>query len=63
MNYAMPKTQRGATRQWNAILRKYRRDFAGGGAFGFDWPTMRMNAPAAFAHLQAMRTAFASLPK
>ncbi len=35
-----PKSKEGALRQYDAILRSYRRDFAGGGSFGFDFPTM-----------------------
>jgi hypothetical protein len=63
MIYAMPKSKRGATRQWNAILRAYRRGFAGGGAFGFDWPTMRLNSPNAYAHLMTLARLFDQLPE
>ena len=56
------KTKQGALRRYDAILRKYRRDFAGGFAFGMDWPTMRANAPNAYAELQDIRAKFDSLP-
>ena len=40
-----PKSAAGAQRQYNAIVRAYQRDFADGGAFGFDWPTFHANSP------------------
>lgn len=40
-----PRTQRGADRQYNAILRAYIASQDGGGAFGYDWPTFRLNWP------------------
>lgn len=61
--YKMPKTQRGATRQWNAIVSAYKRDYAGGGAFGYDWVTFRLNQPDAYAHIKAVQAIFASLPR
>jgi hypothetical protein len=62
MPYMMPKSKRGARRQYDALMRKYRRDYAGGGSFGFDWPTLRANAPQLYAHLHAMNAAFRYLP-
>ena len=56
------KTKQGAIRRYDAILRKYRRDFDGGGMFGMDWPTLRLNAPDAYAELQDIRAKFDSLP-
>jgi hypothetical protein len=58
----MPKTKRGASRQFNAILNAYRRAFAGGGMFGFDWPTMRINAPDTYAKLHTLRELYPTLP-
>lgn len=60
--YKMPKTKRGAWRQYDAIWNAYRRAYAGGGMFGFDWPTFRVNWPEAYDHIQKMKEAFPSLP-
>ena len=60
--YKMPKTKPGALLQYDSIWRAYRRTYAGGGMFRFDWPTFRMNAPNAYAHIQAVRASFAELP-
>jgi hypothetical protein len=57
-----PKTKRGANKQWRALLRAYKRNFMGGGSFGFDWPTMRLNSPETYDHLRAMRAAYEMLP-
>ena len=62
MMYKMPKTKRGAVKQYWAILRAYRRTYDGGGMFGYDWPTFRLNAPEAFAHIAAIRDNFRALP-
>lgn len=61
--YKMPKTKRGADRQYDSILRAYRRTYASGGMFGFDWPTFRLNAPDAFAHIREMQRAYENLPE
>ena len=42
---ALPKSKEGAARQYDALIRGYVRDFAGGGLFGSDWPTFRLNSP------------------
>ena len=57
-----PRTKEGAFRQYNALINAYRRDFAGGGLFGFDWPTFRMNDPERYARVQELRALFPSLP-
>ena len=62
MAYTMPKSKRGARRQYDALMRQYRRDYVSGGAFGFDWPTLRANRPALYYHLQEMNEAFRTLP-
>jgi hypothetical protein len=63
MTYKTPKTKRGAIRQRDSIISAYKRTYAGGGAFGYDWPTFRVQAPDAYAHLKHMQTLFASLPE
>ena len=40
-----PKSRAGAVRQIDILIRRYRRDYAGGGHFGFDLPTMNANEP------------------
>ena len=57
-----PKSKEGARRQYDANLNAYRRDFAGGGSFGFDWPTMRLNAPDRFERAQKLAAMFKTLP-
>lgn len=49
-----PKTRAGCLRQADALIRLYRKDFAGGGSFGFDLPTMRLNAPAMYGRYKAL---------
>ena len=55
--YKMPKSQAGAARQYNAIIRRARRALAGGLSFGLDWPTFASTFPDAAAHIKAMRAA------
>ena len=57
-----PKTRRGAMRQYNAVIRLYHIDFVGGGMFGWDWPTFRLNSPALYERAKALRAIYASLP-
>lgn len=57
-----PKTKQGAERQAMALLNKYRRDYAGGGAFGFDWPTLRVNSPDTYTRFQELKALHAALP-
>ena len=57
-----PKSKEGALRQYDAIIRSYRRDFAGGGSFGFDFPTMRLNSPERYAQLEHLSSLFKTLP-
>jgi hypothetical protein len=56
------KSKRGAVRRYRALVNAYRRLYAGGGSFGFDWATLRLNAPETYAEIQALRAAYASLP-
>lgn len=57
-----PQSKQGAARQFWAVIARYRRDFAGGGAFGFDMPTLAANAPAIHARLRALQAAYEVLP-
>lgn len=59
----MPKSKRGALRQRNAIIRAYKRAFAGGGSFGFDWPTFRLNWPEGFQRAVQLKLQYPYLPK
>jgi hypothetical protein len=59
---AWPRSKEGAARQINALLNSYRRDFAGGGAFGFDWPTMRLNSPETYERIRALQKLAGELP-
>ena len=58
----MPKSKRGARRQYDAIMRQCRRDLSGGLSYGMDWPTLRATFPDRYAHLQAMNAAYPTLP-
>jgi hypothetical protein len=60
--YTMPRSKRGAHRQYDSIMRQCRRDMAGGLAYGLDWPTLRATFPERYAHLQAMNAAYSNLP-
>jgi len=57
-----PKSKEGCARQIDALIRAYRRDFAGGGAFGFDWPTMRLNSPERYERICALQKLSGELP-
>lgn len=46
-----PKSKRGWKYQRAALLNRYRKDYSSGGAFGFDWPTLRMNEPELYAYI------------
>jgi len=51
------KSAAGAQRQYNTLYRMYTRAFDGGGAFGFDWPTMRSNWPECYERMQFLQQA------
>jgi len=57
-----PKTKEGCARQMALVLKLYRQDFAGGGSFGYDWPTFRLNAPALYARVRALQALYPHLP-
>ena len=59
---AWPKSKNGCARQINAILNSYRRDFAGGGSFGYDWPTFRVNSPERYERVRALQKLSDDLP-
>jgi hypothetical protein len=57
-----PRSKRGANQRYGAVIRAYKRAFAGGGAFGWDWPTLRLNWPEAHAYLQCLKDIYYKLP-
>lgn len=59
------RTKRGALRQYNAILRAYKRDYPDGGMLGFDWPqkSVRANDPQRYEQLRRIRAIYGSLPE
>jgi hypothetical protein len=57
-----PKSKRGASRLIDALIRAYRRKFSGGGQFGFDWPTMRLNDPETYGRLMEIKAVYDRLP-
>lgn len=59
---AWPKSKQGCARQIDALLRAYCRDFAGGGPFGWDWPTFRMNDPERYDRVRGLQTLWHELP-
>lgn len=56
------RTKQGARRCYNALLRQYFSDFSGGGAFGWDWRTMRLNVPETYDTLRWLQSIYACLP-
>lgn len=56
------RTKQGCERRINALLRSYQRDFAGGGAFGWDWPTFRLNSPERYEEVRALQRLYVELP-
>lgn len=57
------RTQRGAIRRANALLRRCRRSLRGGLQFGMDWPTLRASFPEVYAELMDLNARFAQLPE
>ena len=57
-----PKTKEGCARQIRSVVLSYERDFAGGGAFGYDWPTFRLNSPERYERVRALQKLFGELP-
>lgn len=58
-----PKSKEGCAKQIDALLAEYRRNFAGGGSFGFDWQTLRMNDPERYERIRALQTLCLGLPR
>jgi hypothetical protein len=49
-----PKTRAGAERQYDAVIRAYKRAFDGGGMFGWDWRTFEINWQEGYAKAQRL---------
>jgi hypothetical protein len=60
--YTMPKSKRGAVRQYNAIMRAAHHALRGGLQYGMDWPTFRCKFPDEAAHVTAVKAAYPTLP-
>jgi hypothetical protein len=58
----MPKSKRGAARQYNAIMNRVHAQLRGGLQYGLDWPTFRVLYPAEAAHVIAIKAAYPKLP-
>ena len=57
-----PKTKAGAVRQIDVLINAYRRNWAGGGSFDFDWATMRLNDPDTYGRIRALQNLYVELP-
>ena len=55
MSKPWPKSVAGCERQIWAEINAYRREFSGGGAFGFDLPTFRLNSPERYERIKALQ--------
>jgi hypothetical protein len=60
--YTLPKSKRGAHRQYNAIVNRWYRQLKGGTEYGIDWPTARIFFPTDCAHIDQIRAVYKSLP-
>lgn len=56
------RTKEGALRAYDTTLRRYMRENAGGGQYGYDWPTMRVQAPETYARLRELIALARTLP-
>ena len=59
----LPKTKRGARKQYHSIINRARKCMAGGLTFGMDWPTFSNYFPAEYDHIQKMRMIYSTLPE
>ena len=59
---AWPKPKQGCARQIDALIRAYCHDFAGGGSFGWDWPTFRLNDAERYERVRGLQTLWHELP-
>ena len=57
-----PKSKAGCERQISALINSYRRTFAGGGSFGFDWRTMRLNDMETYQRIRDLQKLYVELP-
>lgn len=57
-----PKSRQGCDRQIAALIRSYKRDFAGGGAFGYDMPTFAANSRERYDQVIALQALRDTLP-
>jgi hypothetical protein len=58
-----PKSKEGCERQIDALIRAFQCDyFAGGGKFGWDWPTFRRNDPERYEQIRALQNLWRELP-
>jgi len=57
-----PKSKAGCERQMWALIRAYRRDFKGGGQFGYDWSTFRLNDPERYNRFRILQKLWHELP-
>lgn len=57
-----PRTKQGAERQAQALIRKWRRNLAGGLSFGLDWPTVAAAFPDDYARFQELKALYKTLP-
>jgi len=57
------RTRRGADRRYRSVINSYKRAFAGGGAFGFDVPTLRLNDEASYLEIRALASIIDHLPE
>jgi hypothetical protein len=62
MAKAWPKSKAGCEQQIDSLLRAYRRDFAGGGSFGYDWSTFKLNSPERYERVRALQKLWHDLP-
>lgn len=58
----MIRTKEGALRQYDTVYNRYVDAFAGGGMYGWDWSTMRLNDPDAYYTLRGLLHLAAILP-
>jgi hypothetical protein len=56
------RSKEGAARVYATTLRRYMRDHAGGGMFGYDWRTLRINSPETYTRLCKLAILAKTLP-
>ena len=56
------KSKQGCERRINALIRAYQINFSGGGAFGWDWPTFKINDPDRFNQVHTLQKLWMELP-